>query len=322
MNSASPLSILIAGKDLDLIEALAAQLEKRGHSGSIADRVGEVLALPTPDVLILDANLEDGAGFTLLAELKRRGNTPRVVMFADKPRPEDFRAALRLGASDLIPAPFTFEDLLRTVEAKPLGGQVSDGLKHTIDATTAGVEQGSREVAAWLLRAGVAPTTRCRVSSAVAEALDNVSRHAYLGGVGPVELRGSLTTRSLELTIRDRGVGISPNFLVPAYLEDTEGGGLARMCALAEDLDVDVLASGGTRITLSFSIYNTQFDEERGQDLSDLDFLTPQQAHKVLDNLQDAGAAPLQLSPALAVSVGRLLAGPDPQRVLETSLRS
>lgn len=322
MIAAAPLSILIASQDLSLAETLAVQLEDRGHTGSIADCAEEVLALPTPDVLVLDADLEDGTGFTLLAELKRRGNAPRVVMYANKPRPSDYRAALRLGASDLIPAPFAFEELLRTVEAKDLSSVAREELGQTINATSAGVEQGSREVAAWLLRAGISPATRCRVSSAVAEALDNASKHAYEGGVGSVELRGELTPRSLTLTIRDRGVGISPNCLAPSFLEDTEGGGLARMCALAEDLGVEALSSGGTKITLCFSIYRAIFDEEHGQDLSDLDFLTPQQAHNVLDNLQDAGAEPLHLSPALAVSVGRLLAGPDPQRVLETSLRS
>ena len=322
MNTAAPLSILIAGKDLDLIEALAVQLERRGHTSYIADRIGEVLALPTPDVLVLDADLENAAGFTLLAELQRRGDAPRVIMYASKPCSADFRAALRLGASDLIPAPFTFEELVRSVEAKSPQPKSKGDLQRTFDATSAGVEQGSREIAAWLLRAGISPSTRCRVSSAVAEALDNVSRHAYLGGVGPVELRGSLTSRTLEVTVRDRGVGISRQHLTPCHLDDTEAGGLARMCALTEDMNIESLPSGGTRIELSFSIYRAIFDEERSQDLSDLDYLTPQQAHHVLSSLQDVQADPLHLSPALAVSVGRLLAGPDPRRVLETSLRS
>lgn len=317
-----PLTVLVAGNDIELAQSLSAHLEERSHLVSITDCAEELLALPTPDVLLLDLELGEVGGFALLAELRRRGNTPRVVLYGFRPTGEDYRAALRLGASDLLPMPFTFETAATSLEAAIREDRHKPLFRRTLDATAAGVDRSSREVAAWLLRCGVTPATRCRVASAVAEAVDNAARHAYLGGVGTVELTGSLEGGQLLLSIRDRGIGMNPDWCSPIGLEDPASGGLARICALAEDLSFEKEPDGGTHLVLSFHVYQANFDEGRGQDLSELDYLTPTQARNVLHNLSDPDSEPLHLSPSLAVSVGRLLSGPDPQHVLEISLRS
>lgn len=322
IQSQQPLTILVAGNDLELAHSLGEHLELRSHMVSITNCADELLALPSPDVLLLDLELSEAGGFALLAELRRRGNTPRVVLYAYRPTGEDYRAALRLGAADLLPMPFTFETVAASIEAASRDGRQAPLFRRTVDATAAGVDRSSREVAAWLLRCGVTPATRCRVASAVAEAVDNAARHAYLGGVGTVELAGNLDGGRLMLSIRDRGIGMHADWCNPLSLEDPGSGGLARICALAEDLSFESEPKGGTHLVLSFHVYQTNFDEGRGQDLSELDYLTPTQARNVLHNLSDPDSEPLHLSPSLAVSVGRLLAGPDPQHVLEISLRS
>lgn len=322
MATHAPLTVLIAGNDTELAQSLADHLEQRSHLVSITNCTDELLSLPTPDVLLLDLELGPAGGFALLSELRRRGNTPRVVLYGYRPTGEDYRAALRLGASDLLPMPFTFETVAASLEAATREDRQKPLFRRTLDATAAGVDRSSREVAAWLLRCGVTPATRCRVASAVAEAVDNAARHAYLGAVGTVEITGSLEGGRLMLSIRDRGVGIDPGWCSPEGLEDPTNGGLARICALAEDLTFEEEPSGGTHLVLGFHVYQANFDQGRGQDLSELDYLTPTQARNVLHNLADPESEPLHLSPALAVSVGRLLSGPDPQRVLEISLRS
>ena len=68
--------------------------------------------------------------------------------------------------------------------------------------------------------------------------------------------------------------------------------------------------------------YTVEFDDEERIDLTDLDFFVPATARELLATLTEEPDAPVILSPALAVVVGRLLMGPDPTRVLEDALRA
>ena len=185
------------------------------------------------------------------------------------------------------------------------------------------VEQGARDLAAFALRCGLGPSTRARVGGACSEALDNVVRHAYPGGTGTVRVLATMGERELAVTVRDEGIGIDPGRVDVDRLGGCLDGGLARMCALAEGVRLGAGPGRGTDVHLRFDVRRTLFDEEQLLDLSELDFLTPATARLVLEHLDRADAPErLRLSPALAVAVGRMLAGPDPRRVLQTALWS
>lgn len=95
------------------------------------------------------------------------------------------------------------------------------------------------------------------------------------------------------------------------------------MSSLAEDIQIDSAEGTGTRITLRFSIQSSRFEEEAELDLSENDFFTPVDATRALTTLgEDGGTQSWHISPAMAVSIGRLLVGPDPRRVLRTALWS
>jgi hypothetical protein len=65
------------------------------------------------------------------------------------------------------------------------------------------------------------------------------------------------------------------------------------------------------------------FDEGRALDLCDEDFLMPDVARRVLHALRRPETAHVhELSPALAVVVGRLLAGPESRSLAERALWS
>ena len=81
-------------------------------------------------------------------------------------------------------------------------------------------------------------------------------------------------------------------------------------------------AGDGTAVTLQFRVTTTEFEEEDRIDLTDLDFFVPATAKELLATLADDPHAPILLSPALAVVVGRLLMGPRPSSVLEGALRA
>jgi anti-sigma regulatory factor (Ser/Thr protein kinase) len=184
-----------------------------------------------------------------------------------------------------------------------------------------------RALGAFAIAGGLAPASRTRALSACCEILDNACRH----GLGDraectVEVRATLAGRELRVAIRDDGRGFDQR---AALLADARGpaggahaqGGLARAAALSEALRVESDAHG-TEVTLAFATGGAAFDEH-GLDLSDRDWLDPTTARELLRAL-DGGADPaeLVLSPAMAVTVGRLLAGRTPDQELNQALWS
>jgi anti-sigma regulatory factor (Ser/Thr protein kinase) len=101
--------------------------------------------------------------------------------------------------------------------------------------------------------AGVAAALRldsARVSAirlAVTEACTNVVRHAYQGGPGPLEVDVRTGAATLEVDVRDRGVGILPR---PA--EDSLGLGIPLIAALTDRLRIARERDGATVISMAF----------------------------------------------------------------------
>ena len=99
--------------------------------------------------------------------------------------------------------------------------------------------------------------------------------------------------------------------------------GLARAAALAEELRLESAPGRGARVTMRFAAYRVRFDECDEIDLSDLDWLTPGMSRRVLESLRcDDPDVLFNLSPAMAVTVGRMLSGPTPEQSVQMALWS
>jgi anti-sigma regulatory factor (Ser/Thr protein kinase) len=168
-----------------------------------------------------------------------------------------------------------------------------------------------RGLLAFLVVQGFAPATRARIGGAVAELLENVVRHAYPDGDGPYRLRAELAGRRLSVEVADDGAGFdATRFGGQARLEPACSG-FARARALAEHLGIASRTGFGSSVTLEFAASSAIFGDERGIDLSELDYLEPALARRVLEQVRETGSGePFHLSPALAVCVGRLLSAP------------
>jgi anti-sigma regulatory factor (Ser/Thr protein kinase) len=180
----------------------------------------------------------------------------------------------------------------------------------------AGVESNARavrELLAFLVANGFACATRARIATATAELLENVSRHAYPDSEGSFRIEASLRGRSLRIEVSDDGVGFDPARAADAAAVDPLRSGLARARALSEGLQATRSPAGGSQLTLEFTASSVMFADERGVDLSDLDYIDPALSRRVLSALRDGSIEPpFQFSPALAVCVGRLLSAPAP----------
>lgn len=210
-----------------------------------------------------------------------------------------------------------------TEGAEPPQPRSAPTYRREYEARAETVELCPRDLAAYALRCGISPATRARIGTACAELVENVVRHAYGPGGGSVSISAGVEERDLWVSVRDAGMGFD---LATAGLEElrhSRDGGLARCAALAEDFSVESHLGGGTEVLLRFAAYRVHFDEERHVDLSELDFLCPRTARRVIEALELDGNEDLfHLSPALAVTVGRLLAGPGERRVVRSALRS
>jgi DNA-binding response OmpR family regulator len=111
--------LLIVDDDQQLRELLLLVLGGEGFevsgAGDAEGALAEV-ASGSPDLVILDIGLGTGDGREVLAEIRRRGSLP-VVMISANGEPVDRVLALRLGADDFLVKPFFPLELVARVES-------------------------------------------------------------------------------------------------------------------------------------------------------------------------------------------------------------
>jgi len=336
--SAAALDLLVVLADAGASAAIAAALRRRGHSVCVAEDPDRI-ALPTSAAAVL-CEL-DG-----LERLRDRGLEARAIVVDLPDEPQAWRRAMRSGAADALGRPWRMAELVAAVEEAPpaaLPAPRAAELQRTFEAEADAIDAALSELCAFLVRQRIAPAARARALTATAELLENCARHAYpptsaepffqaadngLGegtvaeGSAPaslrhrIQLRAVVRPREFEIEVRDAGCG----FELRSALTD---GGLARAAVLAEDLQVASSPGAGTRAALRFSALRVDFDDGSDVDLSDLDWLSPTLAQRVLASLADGKAGPFySFSPALAVTVGRLLAGATERQRIERALWS
>ncbi len=313
------MQILIVEREVVAARAVADALQSRGHEVAVVASAQEALKKERPEVLIAAEELAGPSGLDLLEEYRRVGHEPHTIFVSASPSLESCQRALRLGAKEFLAKPFRLEDLLRAVEVEPapalgLFERTYPARPHTLRACL-------RDVAAFAMQRGVGPSCRARCCTALGEVIENVIDHAYPFEQGELRITATVDERELVVTVTDWGVGCDADQTIRECLMD--GGGLTRATALSEDLDLAGGLGLGTTVSMSFDARVVDLAGPERADLTELDFLEPDTSSEVLRTLGAAeGSDFLQLPPSLAVVVGRLLAGPDPRRLVAQALRS
>jgi two-component system, OmpR family, KDP operon response regulator KdpE len=112
-------TILIVEDDASLLRSLIVTLKAAGYDAVGAETLAEARrarAHHHPDLIILDLGLPDGDGLEFIAELRRDGLTPIVVLTARDAEALKVRA-LDAGADDYVTKPFGLEELLARLRA-------------------------------------------------------------------------------------------------------------------------------------------------------------------------------------------------------------
>lgn len=111
--------ILIVEDDVEIAAILTAYLQNAGYTVSHAENGALALAFcatSSPDLIVLDVRMPVMDGWQVLAEVRRRGNTP-VIMLTANDDDVDKLSALRIGADDYVVKPFNPAEVVARVQA-------------------------------------------------------------------------------------------------------------------------------------------------------------------------------------------------------------
>ncbi len=111
--------VLIVDDEMDLASSCQRLLESNGYRTAIATTGEEALACvrkEEPHLVLTDLKMPGMGGMTLLRQLRAEHPEVEVVMMTAYTTIEDAVEAMRLGAADFVPKPFTPDHLSIVVE--------------------------------------------------------------------------------------------------------------------------------------------------------------------------------------------------------------
>ncbi|MFH1557147.1 MAG: response regulator transcription factor [Pseudomonadota bacterium] len=112
--------LLLIEDDRDAADYLRKAFREAGHVVDHAGDGEEGLALALDgkyDVLVVDRMLPLKDGLSIVADLRRRGDTTPALILSALGQVDDRVAGLRAGGDDYLPKPYAFTELLARVEA-------------------------------------------------------------------------------------------------------------------------------------------------------------------------------------------------------------
>jgi len=112
--------ILVIEDESQLARHIGRALDRRGHVASArydgTSGLQAALADP-PDLIVLDLNLPQLDGLTVLARLREAGCPARVLILTARGEVDDRIKGLNAGADDYLAKPFSLDELVARVEA-------------------------------------------------------------------------------------------------------------------------------------------------------------------------------------------------------------
>lgn len=107
-------------EDTDVQAALLRQFVRERHTvvgtGSSAEAGVQLVRETTPDVVVMDLNLENGNGVDATASIKARDPSIAVIISTVHVSDEMREGALEAGADEYLFKPYSQEDLLAAID--------------------------------------------------------------------------------------------------------------------------------------------------------------------------------------------------------------
>ena len=111
--------LLLLEDDPNLSESVAEYLNEQGFDVVCvydANSAEDALYEQKFDLLLLDVNVPDGNGFSLLKESRREGNTTPAIFLTSRNAMDDVEKGYESGADDYLRKPFALKELLLRIQ--------------------------------------------------------------------------------------------------------------------------------------------------------------------------------------------------------------
>ena len=119
MQTLTDARLLIVDDQHDLLALLSKSLREAGYrhiaTADSAASARQAFLREHPDFIVLDINLPDGDGFSLLSEFRRHSDVPALFLSA-RDADSDRLFGLGLGADDYLTKPFLMQELLLRIQ--------------------------------------------------------------------------------------------------------------------------------------------------------------------------------------------------------------
>jgi DNA-binding response OmpR family regulator len=112
--------IVIVEDEVELANLIVIHLERAGMETQVCHRTAHALAFLQrnfANLLLLDVNLPDGSGHSLLKELKAAGMTIPIIFVTGQDQETAKVMGLEMGADDYITKPFSYAELVARINA-------------------------------------------------------------------------------------------------------------------------------------------------------------------------------------------------------------
>ena len=223
-----PTRILFVEDEASISDPFSRALTREGFEPIVARTAREALALADRmdlDFVLLDLNLPDGDGRDVARELRRKGDTP-ILMLTARGTETDRIVGLELGADDYVVKPFSGAEVIARIRAILRRAKRSEGDQLPSEPVTIGaltVDFGSRRVTM-----GGAPVELSRkefdlLSELVRSAGKVVSREDLMSRVWDENWFGSTKTLDTHVGWLRRKLG--DDTAAPRYLHTVRGVG-------------------------------------------------------------------------------------------------
>lgn len=218
-------TLLIIEDEPELVKVLRSYLEQAGFTVLTAGRGDTGLATwehKRPDLVILDLNLPGMDGLDVAREIRRKSNTP-IIMLTARVEEADQLIGLELGADDYIPKPFSprvvvarVRALLRRSEAAPAAARILRVADLEIDLDGHTVQRGGQPL-------DLTPTEFGLLAALAAQPGRAFSRLQLLEASQGAAYEGY--ERTIDAHIKNLRAKIEPDPKNPQYIETVFGVG-------------------------------------------------------------------------------------------------
>ncbi|MHB2266051.1 response regulator [Aliihoeflea sp. PC F10.4] len=141
------MKLLLIEDDVEMADALRTAFSQHGIVLDVVADLAtarEAIALSDYDLLLIDRQLPDGDGNTLLSEMRRTGRLVPSIIVSARGTTTDRISGLNEGADDYLPKPFEVNELLARMNAILRRSPVSEPSLTTVGNVT--FDRASRDI--------------------------------------------------------------------------------------------------------------------------------------------------------------------------------